>query len=222
MSEQRIRVLVVDDHFIVRKGLESLLVGCDDIVVVGEACDGREAVDKALETRPNVVLMDLLMPQMNGVEAIRSIALAAPDIRVLVLSGSATVKETLAAVRAGALGYLSKDCERDHLVGAIRRLHRGELSLPADLTRLLMQQFEGPSTEAESLTPRERDVLKLLAQGRDDSEVARSLGISKATVRTHVSNLLAKLSLRNRVEATLYALRQGLTTLEGIPHTDAG
>lgn len=214
MTRSQISVLVVDDHFVVRKGLESLLVGADDITVVGEASHGKEAVRLALESRPDVVLMDLQMPEMDGVEAIRQILAAAPEIRVLVLSGSATKEETLEALRAGAVGYLSKGCERDTLVAAIRQLHRGELFIPIDWVLRLAEPAAQPAQAAIPLTHREQQVLGLVAQGLDDDQVARQLHISKATVRTHVSNLLTKLSLRNRVEATLYALRQGLTTIE--------
>ena len=214
MNHPTIRVLVVDDHVIVRRGVESLLLGLEDIELVGEASHGREALARVEELQPDVILMDLAMPEMGGVETIRALRAADPDVRVLILTGAASEEETLRAVRAGALGYLSKECDQASCAEAIRRVYRRELSLPADLTMQLMQHGDWREPSTERLTPREITVLGLVAQGYDDVEIAEHLAVSKATVRTHVSNLLAKLQLKNRVEATLYALRHGLATLE--------
>lgn len=216
MSMQRsiIRVLIVDDHYVVRKGLLSLLADDDDIVVAGEANNGREAVAMTVDMEPDVILMDLTMPEMSGLEATQAILATHPEGRILILSGSASEEEILAGVRAGALGYVSKDCPRETLVDAIRRLHRGELSLPAGIARRMMQQFDNTESAEDLLTRRELDVLRQVARGHEDHQIAACLCISKATVRTHVSNCLAKLGLRNRVEATLYALRQGLAPLD--------
>lgn len=214
MNQPILRVLLVDDHFIVRAGIKALLEKAHDITVVGEASDGAEAIVAARELAPDVILMDLQMPGINGGEAIRKILASAPQTRILILTGSATEKGTLQAVRAGALGYLSKDCNQGACLEAIRKIHRGEVSLPADITRRLMHDFEKPGPSTKTLTRRELDVLRRLAQGRDDDEIAEQLHVSKATIRSHVSNMLAKLQLKNRVEATLYALRHDLVALE--------
>lgn len=208
MQPSTIRVLIVDDHFVVRKGIEALLTEYDDIEVVGEACDGRAAVQLTQDLEPDVILMDLLMPEMNGVEATRLIKGSASKCHILILSGYATERETLEAVRAGASGFLSKDCTAEALAEAIHKLYRGELSLPADMLPRLMHHLEKPQASGPALTQREQDVLGLLAQGLDDKEMGRQLGVSKVTVRSHISNLLAKLQLKNRVEAALYALRR--------------
>lgn len=213
MSQRPIRVLLVDDHFVVRKGLYALLASSPDIAVIGEAEDGREAVRQNLRLRPDVILMDLVMPSVDGLEATRRILEVDAGRRILILSGLADVDEIIPVIRAGALGYVSKDCGMEALVGAIRRLHRGELALPAELMRRLMLHID-PTDTTTPLTPREQDVLLLLAQGFEDAEIAERLHISRATVRSHVSNLLAKLDLRNRVEATLFALRRGWAQLE--------
>lgn len=211
---ENIRVLLVDDHAIVRTGVRAMIDGVAGITVVAEASNGRQAVDMALALWPDVILMDLRMPVMDGVTAIRLILAEAPSLRILILTGAASEVETRAAVRAGALGYLSKDSPQEACVEAIHTLHRGEISLPPRLTQKLMLHREQPPPGGEPLTPQERRVLQLLAQGLDDREIARGLGVKNATVRTHVSNLLTKLALKNRVEATLYALRQGLISLE--------
>ncbi len=213
MSQRSIRVLLVDDHFVVRKGLCALLASSPDIAVIGEAEDGLEAVRQNLRLRPDVILMDLAMPCLDGLEGTRRILDVDPGRRILILSGVANVEEIIPAIRAGALGYVSKDCGAEALMDAIRRLHRGELALPAEMMQRLMLAIDHNDTSVP-LTPRERDVLQLLAQGLEDAEIAERLCISRATVRSHVSNLLAKLDLRNRVEATLFALRQGWAQLE--------
>ncbi len=208
MMPPNIQVLIVDDHFIVRKGIEAMLTGFEDIVVIGEANNGLDALQLSQSLEPDIILMDLLMPKMDGVEATRRILESKPTCRILILSGYATERETLEAVRAGASGFLSKDCTAEALAEAIHKLHRGELSLPADMLPRLMRHLEKPVATSQDLTPREQDVLNLLAQGLDDREMARQLGVSKVTVRSHISNLLAKLQLKNRVEAALYALRR--------------
>lgn len=212
---RKIKVLIVDDHFVVRKGTEALLFGAPDIEVVGEAVDGEEAVRLAFELVPDVVMMDLLMPRMDGVEAIQKILRRRPSIRILVLTGTMIDRKIFDAIRAGAAGYLSKASDRAKYFEAIRKIYRGEPSLPPDLTRKLIgtdKLFSGSKTS--SLTERETEILKSVAEGLSNQKVADRLHIAEVTVRTHVSHILRKLGLSNRVEATLFALRRGLVQLE--------
>ena len=211
----RIRVLVVDDHAIVRKGICALLATEQGIEVVGEAKEGQEAVSKTLRLRPEVVLMDLVMPGMDGLEAIRHILADQPEVRILVLTSFAGDEKVFAAIRAGALGYLLKDSGPEELVQAIKQVHGGQSSLHPAIARRLLQELAHGSgrAKAETLTEREIEVLRLVAKGQSNDEIARQLAISEATVRTHVSNILAKLSLDSRTQAALYALREGLASL---------
>lgn len=210
-----IKVLIVDDHFVVRKGIHAVLAQTTDIAVVGEAVDGQEAVDKAFGLKPDVVLMDLLMPRMDGVEAIRRILDSQPrGVRVLVLTGFNVADDIFAAIRAGALGYLAKTSSEEDLLRAIRRVHRGEPWLPPRATRKLLRELAPKDDAIGSLTGREIEILRLVATGLSNQSIAERAGISEVTVRTHVSHVLAKLGLKNRVEATLFALRNGLASLE--------
>lgn len=205
----------MDDHFVVRTGVRALLHGASDITVAGEAEDGREAVAQASRLKPQVILMDLKLPVLDGVEAIREILAEQPDTGIVVLTGSDADAAVLAAVEAGALGYLAKSSERDELLAAIRRVARGETWLPAPLTRKLLAYLKpGPSGAAETLTERETAVLRLLARGATNLQIAETLNIAAVTVRTHVSHILGKLGARNRVEAVLHALRSGAASLE--------
>jgi two-component system, NarL family, response regulator LiaR len=211
-----IGVLVVDDHLIVRKGVRALLMDARDITVVGEAADGLEAVTEARRLQPQVILMDLKLPRLDGVEAIREILAEQPDMGIVVLTSAEGDEQILAAVEAGALGYLAKTAERESFLEAISRVARGELWLPPRLTRKLLSHLKPrPSTgPAEPLTGRETSVLNLLAKGRTNHQIAQELSIAEATVRTHVSHILDKLGASNRVEAALHALRVGVATLE--------
>ncbi|HEX4963582.1 MAG TPA: response regulator transcription factor [Thermoanaerobaculia bacterium] len=209
-----ISVLIVDDHFIVRKGLLALLSECDDITVVGEAANGREGVERAGELNPDVILMDLIMPLLDGVAATRAILEKRPEARILALTSAAGNEKVLEAVRAGALGYLSKSVERADLLAALHKVTRGEPWLPPDLTRRLLKQWGKPATPPETLTEREAELLRLVAKGLANSTIADRLHISEATVRTHLTHIFGKLGAANRVEATLFALRDGWTTLE--------
>jgi DNA-binding NarL/FixJ family response regulator len=212
-----IRVLVVDDHFVVRKGVCALLMDAEDIAVVGEAGDGQEAVELAERLRPRVILMDLKLPGLGGVEATQAILAGQPEIGILVLTASGLEAQVLAAVEAGALGYLTKAAEREELLAAIRRVGHGELYLPAGLTRQVLLHFHTSSSRAaEPLTEREEEVLRLLARGRSNQQIAGELGIAEITVRTHVSHVLGKLEATNRVQAALFALRTGLVSLEDV------
>jgi len=210
-----IGVLVVDDHLIVRKGVRALLMDAENITVVGEAADGEEAVAEARRLQPQVILMDLKLPRLDGVEAIRAILAEQPNVGVVVLTGADADEQILAAVEAGALGYLAKTAERESFLLAISRVARGELWLPPRLTRKLLGHLKPrPSAPAEPLTGRETSVLNLLAKGRTNQQIAQELNIAEATVRTHVSHILDKLGASNRVEAALHALRVGVATLE--------
>jgi DNA-binding NarL/FixJ family response regulator len=215
-DSRTIRVFVADDHAIVRKGICALLATEADICVVGEAQDGREAVSGAAELEPDVILMDLVMPRMDGLEAIRHIRTRWPEARILVLTSFAGDDKLFPAIRAGALGYLLKDSGPDQLVEAIRRTHRGESCLHPAIARKLLQEISDPTgqgTDADLLTVREIEVLQLVARGQTNREISERLAISEATVRTHVSSILAKLKLSSRTQAALYALREGLTPL---------
>ena len=211
-----IRVLVADDHAIVRKGIRALLATEADIEVVGEAADGKEAVEKAERLRPDVVLMDLVMPEMDGIEATRRITTRQPETRILVLTSFAEDEKVFPALKAGALGYLLKDAGPEELVRAIRQVYCGESSLHPAIARKVLQELSRPPERPptpEPLTERELEVLRLIARGKSNREIAAELVISEATVRTHVSNILGKLQLTSRTQAALYALREGIAEL---------
>jgi DNA-binding NarL/FixJ family response regulator len=205
-----IRVLVVDDHYVVRKGVCALLADVADIVVVGEAKDGLQAVEEAGRCDPQVILMDLHLPKLDGVEAIRRILAAQPKVGIVALTGSDREEEALAVLQAGALGYLGKTSQREEFLAAIRVVARGEAWLPPHLTRRLLAHFKPQPAMPDLLTDRESAVLGLLARGGSNRSIARELAISEATVRTHVSRILAKLGVSNRVEAALHVARSGL------------
>jgi DNA-binding NarL/FixJ family response regulator len=209
-----IRVLIADDHAVVRQGLRTFLELQDEIEVVGEAADGIEALELVQRTAPDVALLDLVMPRLGGLEAIRRIREVAPATRVLVLTSFADDDTVLPAVRAGAAGYLLKDVQPPELVGAIRTVHAGEALLAPAVATILVDQLaaeDGAGAERDDhLTPREREVLALLARGRANKVIARDLGVSERTVKTHVSNILAKLNLTDRTQAAVYAVRHGI------------
>ncbi|MCG3208215.1 MAG: Transcriptional regulatory protein LiaR [Anaerolineae bacterium] len=215
---QPINVLVVDDHVIVRRGIRALLSTEPDIQVIGEATNGKEAITQTEALIPDVILMDLVMPEMDGIEAIRHITQHNSQARIVVLTSFATDEKVFPAIKAGALGYLLKDSEPEELVHAIRQVYRGESSLHPTIARKLLQELSRPPQRpptTEPLTERELAVLKLIAQGLSNQEIADELVISEATVRTHVSNILSKLHLASRTQAALYALREGLASLNG-------
>lgn len=212
-----IRLLIADDHPVIRRGIRAMLETIPDIVVVAEAADGETAVAQAEQHRPDVILMDLVMPGIDGIEAIRRIKARRPDARILVLTTFAGEDKIFPAIKAGALGYHLKDSGPEQLVEAIRQVHRGESSLHPLVARKVLQEIasasERPPTP-EPLTAREMEVLRLVAEGLDNHQIAAQLVISDATVRTHVSNILGKLHLATRTQAALYALREGLTALD--------
>jgi two-component system, NarL family, response regulator LiaR len=217
-----IRVLIVDDHEIVRKGIRALLATKRDIQVIGEASNGKEAVDQTQALHPDVVLMDLVMPKMDGILATREITTQQPGTRVLVLTSFAADEQIFPAIKAGALGYLLKDSGPQELVQAIRQVYRGEPSLEASIARKVLAEMSNPPQKPlipDPLTARELDILRLIAKGQSNKEIAGQLVIAEETVHTHVSNILSKLRLASRTQAALYALKEGIASVEDIPVT---
>ncbi len=214
----RIRVLVADDHPIVRQGLAALLETQPDLELAAEAVDGAEAVEKALALRPDVILLDLVMPNMDGIQAIQEIVRRNPQARILVLTSFYEDERVFPAIKSGASGYLLKDSSPQELLKAIRDVHQGQVSLHPTIAlkvvRELNQETQLPPTE-DPLTARELEVLTFLAKGLSNDEIAARLVISERTVGTHVSNILGKLQLANRTQAALYALREVLASLNG-------
>jgi NarL family two-component system response regulator LiaR len=222
VGKKSIRVLIVDDHALVRKGIHALLAEIKDIEVVGEASDGQEAIAQAEALRPDVILMDLVMPHMDGIEATRQITKRQMAARILVLTSFAGNDKVFPAIKAGALGYVLKESDPEDLLLAIDQVSRGEPSLHPTIARKVLQELQRPSgfpPTPDPLTERELEVLRLVAQGSGNQEMAERLWITEATVRSHVSKILSKLHLANRVQAALYALREGLVSLEDSPET---
>jgi NarL family two-component system response regulator LiaR len=216
-EETAIRVLVVDDHALVRRGIQALLAEIEGIEVVGEAADGQQAMTQADALNPDVILMDLVMPNMDGIEATRRITAGETGPRVLVLTSFAGDDKVFPAIKAGALGYLLKDSEPADLVQSIQQVYRGEPSLQPSIAQKVLKELRRPSSRPPSpdpLTEREMQVLRLVAKGLSNPEIARRLVVTEATVRTHVSNILGKLHVANRVQATLFALQEGITSLD--------
>ncbi len=214
-ARPKIRVLIADDHPVVRQGLRSFLQLQADLEVVGEASDGEEAVAAAASLTPDVVLMDLVMPNVDGIQAMQRIRTASPSVRVIVLTSFADDGKVIPAVKMGAAGYMLKDAEPQELAEAIRRVHRGEGHLhPAAAARVMEELAGDRPRPAETLTDRELEVLRLIARGRSNREIARHLVISEKTVKTHVSNLLGKLRLADRTQAAVFAVREGLAELD--------
>ena len=212
-----IRVLVVDDHAIIRKGMRAVLELVPDIEMAGEAENGAQAVKMDLELGPDVILMDLMMPEMDGITCTRKIKAQRPEARILVLTNFAGEEMIFPAIKAGAMGYHLKDSSPEALVDAIRQVHRGESSLHPMIAKKVLEEFHAPSERqlcSDPLTQRELEVLRLIAQGHENKEIAAQLVVSEATVRTHVSNILGKLHLASRTQAALYALREGLASLD--------
>jgi len=215
MSET-IRVFIAEDHPIVRRGVKDLLETEPDIQMVGEAVNGLQAVELVSDLQPDVVLMDLVMPVMDGIEATRQIRSRDPDVRILVLTSFATDDKVFPAIKAGALGYLIKDTAPEDLIQAIRQVQRGQVSLHPVIAQKLLKEISAPTSQppaAEPLTSREVEVLQLIARGLNNQEIAEDLVLSVATVYTHVSNILAKLHLASRTQAALYAVREGYASL---------
>jgi NarL family two-component system response regulator LiaR len=204
-----IRIVIADDHFVVRQGLSTLLVPRNGMQVAGTAANGAEAIALAAECRPDVILMDLMMPDVDGIEAITHIRQQNPEARILVLSSFGDGEHVAAAVRAGALGYLLKDSSPDDLFEAIRSVNRGNLHIPGQLAQEMMRPAP-PAPEAVEFTERELQVLRLLAQGKSNPQIGAALFISPTTVRAHVSSILTKLGVTNRTQAALAAQERRL------------
>ncbi len=213
----RIRILIADDHAVVRHGLRALITTEPDLELVGEACDGVEAIELTAKLRPDVILMDMAMPRKTGLEAIVDIMRQNPQARILVLTSFAEDEQVFPAIKAGATGYLLKDTAPRELLQAIRDVQRGEVSLHPTIARKLVGELKRPADlppAEEPLTEREVQVLALVARGLSNQEIADKLFIGERTVRTHISNILGKLHLANRTQAALYAHREGLAHLE--------
>lgn len=210
----KIRILVADDHAVVREGISALIRTEADMEIIGEAGDGVEAVTKAVGLRPDVILLDLMMPRKDGLTAIREIKQANPEARILVLTSFSEDDLLFPAIKSGALGYLLKDTSPGDLIRAIREVHHGQSSLHPAIARKLVgeiqQPLRAPLTE-DPLTEREVEILTLVAQGLPNQEIADRLVLSERTVRTHMTNILSKLHLANRTQAALYALRKGMS-----------
>lgn len=206
-----VKVLIADDHNVVRQGLQTFLSLDPEIEVVGTAVNGVEAVAKTLELKPDVVILDLLMPEMNGIEATAQIKTLLPQTKVLIFTSVLESDAILRALKAGANGYLLKSIQSDELCRTIKMTTNGPVLLSSDVVRLLIKKNEG-SSSAESLTERETEVLRLLAEGKANKEIAHRLQLSEGTIKTHVSIILAKLGLQSRTQAALYAANAGLLT----------
>jgi NarL family two-component system response regulator LiaR len=220
----RIRILIADDHAILRKGIRALLGTEPDMEVVGETGDGLETVTQARALRPDVILMDLMMPKMDGIEATRQITSEQPGAHILVLTSFAADDKVFPAIKAGALGYILKDSGPAELVQAIHQVHQGQPSLEPAIALKVLYELSHPSQQPptpDPLTERELEVLRLVAQGKSNREIADQLVITELTVRTHVSNILGKLHLASRTQAALYALKEGLASLDDVPTMEA-
>lgn len=209
---EKISVLIVDDHAVVRQGLRTFLDLVDEVEVVGEAANGVAAVEQVQELLPDVVLMDLLMPELDGIEATRRIRALSPSTQVIALTSFSEDDQVFAAIRAGAIGYLLKNVAPADLAKAVQAARRGEVQLDPEVARKLVEEVAGKPRQVtpEQLTERELEVLGLIARGHSNREIAAELIIAEKTVKTHVSNILSKLHLADRTQAAIYALREGL------------
>jgi two-component system, NarL family, response regulator LiaR len=223
-DKRPIRVLIVEDQAIVRKGIRALLAEVATIVVVGEASNGQEAVAQEQALDPDVTVMDLAMQVMDGIEAIRQITARQAGARILVLTSFTGDDMVFPAIKAGALGYLLKDSEPADLIRAIEQVSRGEPSLHPSIAKQVLQELRRPPHQTpppDALTPREVEVLRLVAKGMSNREIAAALTTTEATTKTHVSSILSKLHLANRVQAALYAWQEGTNTFDDTPENRA-
>ncbi|WP_342598946.1 response regulator transcription factor [Psychrobacillus sp. FSL H8-0483] len=213
-----IRVLIADDHHVVRRGLRFFLMTQKDMDIVGEATNGKEAIEMTESLKPDVVLMDLVMPEMDGIQATKRIKTKYPQIQILMLTSFSDRDHVIPALRAGAAGYQLKDIEPDDLADSIRKLMRGENTLHPEATTQLAKENEPMELsphEEHPLTPREQDVLSELTKGKSNREIASSLFVTEKTVKTHISNIFTKLHVQDRTQAALYAVKHGLTESSG-------
>jgi NarL family two-component system response regulator LiaR len=220
MDPNPIRVLIADDHIIVRKGIRALIETEADICVVGEVGNGREAVEQAARLHPDVILMDLMMPEMDGIQATAEINRQQNGARILVMTSFAANEQVFPAIKAGAMGYLLKDSTPAELLQALRQVARGESSLAPSIARKVLHELAHPAPQPPTtapLTEREIEVLRQVAQGSSNREIASRLGISEATVRTHLSSIFSKLHLASRTQAALYAIKEGLAEISPPP-----
>ena len=213
-----IRIVIADDHSVVRQGLRMFLALDDELEVVGEAQNGAEALELAHKLKPDVVLMDLLMPVMDGITAIGAIRREVPEVEVIALTSVLEDASVVGAVKAGAIGYLLKDTQADELRRAIKAAAEGQVQLAPQAAARLLREVRTPESP-EVLTDRETDVLRLLAMGRANKEIARELDIGEKTVKTHVSNILGKLGVQSRTQAALHAVRTGLVPADALAET---
>jgi two-component system, NarL family, response regulator LiaR len=212
----KIRILIVDDHPVVRKGTRAMLETEPALEIAGECKNGAEAVEQYRSSRPDVVLMDLVMPVMDGIEAIQQIRADDAKARILVLTSFTSDEKVFAALRAGAAGYMLKDSDPDDLVRAIHQVYRGESSLHPAIAHRVLAELSHPTTQkspVEALTEREKEVLTFIAQGLNNNQIAEKMVVSRATVHSHVNRILAKLHLDSRTQAALYAVRSGYITI---------
>lgn len=213
---ERIRVLLADDHALFRRGLASLLASREEFEVVGEAGSGQEAIDRARELMPDIILMDVRMPGINGLEATRRLKEEMPYLKIVILTVSEDEEDLFAAIKSGAQGYLLKNIDPDDLAVCLHQVERGEAPLAPSMAAKILREFGAAAPRpGPVLTPRERQVLELVARGDANKEIARALQISENTVKNHLRNILEKLHLQNRVQAVMYALREGLIAPPG-------
>jgi NarL family two-component system response regulator LiaR len=223
MNNQPIQILIVDDHAMVRKGIRALLNEYQDVRVIGEAANGLKAIEQVERLKPDVVLIDLAMPVMDGIEAIKKIIANHPDERIIVLTSYPGDDKLFPAIKAGARGYLLKDAQPEELVQSIRNVYSGEPSLNPTIAWRILRGMSGVEPEkrsAEELSERELEVLRLLTKGKTDQEIAKQLVLTDVTIRTHVSRILSKLGLKNRVQAALYGIRTGIVSLDDTDEVD--
>jgi two-component system, NarL family, response regulator LiaR len=213
---KKIRLLLADDHKMVREGLKAFFAPTEDFEVVAEAVDGLEAVEKATKFKPDVILLDLIMPNMDGIEAAKKIKDQLPDSKIVIITSSLEESRVIASIKAGASGYLLKDSSPLEIEDAIKKVFLGETAFPSRITSIMVKELNRPvkpPSKCTTLTDREIDILKLVANGLSNQEIADRLFLSVWTVRTYVTGILDKLEVENRTQATLYALREGLVNL---------
>lgn len=214
--DKPIRILIADDHMVVRQGIKTMLDPKKDLILIGEAVDGIEAVEKTIALNPDVILIDLIMPRKSGMEAIAEIVQKCPNTHILVLTSFSEEDKVIAAIRAGAHGYILKDSSPQELVQAIHLVHEGELWLYPSLAPKIVNRLIQPrknESEVDNLTEREKEVLQLIAKGLTNLEISEILSVSEGTIRFHINHILAKIDLSNRTQAALYALRNGIASL---------